>query len=186
MGVQGVRFTDAIVEVIDPLGTPHAMGVFQNPAGAYYYDVPLAGITLGGQYTFRVRLANGSTLETPVTVPAQVPVLTSPSVGQSLTNGQALTVTWAGNNGSKDASIVIRTANAPDIFSIVGTGRIQTQDDGTYPLFPVLNARQVGDVGAGTRYFTVTRRNTVSAGGFAPNSSARASIIYANEVNMTP
>jgi len=163
-----------------------------------YYLTTMPTIALGGLYVFRVTLEDGTRLESSVTVPAQSLQVFSPQLGATLALNAYLDVEWTGGStpATRHVSIVLRRESTEVIFSVLGLGPVQVPDtgilDGQNPPPPyvnpilVLNARETGDAGTGTRYLTVTRNNTVSVGGFYAGSFAQGSLIFGQEVTITP
>jgi hypothetical protein len=178
------------VEVVAPGGTAYPMGLQYNPSGAAYYLVSLPSFELNSAYTFRVTLPSGTHIDNSVTSPQNALAVTNPVVGETKYLLDPLVVDWTGGIPltTKRVAIVLRQTGAADFFSVVGAGRVQALDIGSYDggILPVpityAYAREAGDVGTGTRYLTVTRTETLSAGGFFAGSFTQASLISAIEL----
>jgi hypothetical protein len=186
---------DGLVEIVEPGGTKIPLNLAYNPAGAPYYIVQLASLQLNQQYTFRVTLSDGSILENSITTPADSLAITSPTpAGVTLALNDWLAVEWTNSNAGRDAAIVLRRESTAPFFSVVGAGRVQTPDDGSFDGMPppvpgttVQYAMVAGDVGTtGIRYLTVTRSNASGVNGFLAASFIQASLVYALEVQITP
>jgi len=195
-GVLTKQVVDGMVEVVEPGGTTVPLNLALNPAGAPYYIVQLASLQLNQQYTFRVVLPDGIVIENSITTPAESLAITSPALGTSFHLNDWLVVNWTGSNPGRNAAIVMRRASTAEFFSVVGTGRIQTVDDGNFdgtvppapaPGTTVANALEAGDVGTpGARYLTVTRKNSSGVNGFLAGSFIQGSLVYAREVQIAP
>jgi len=190
-GITTQTVTGGSVSVVDPGGIEHVMAVMFNPAGAPYYLTTMPAITLGGRYLFRVTLEDGTRLEGSITAPTQALQVTVPQQAATLALNDYLQVQWTGT-GSTNAAIVLRRPSTQEIFSVIGLGRIQAPDTGSFdgstrnPPVIVVDAREAGDTGTGPRIMTVTRNNTVSVGGFFAGSCVQASLIYGQDVNLVP